>query len=59
MWTRQINWTKSELQKEDGQGLIEYALIIVIIAIAVIATLSVLSSSVSSSLSQIASGLNF
>lgn len=59
MWARRIGWLKSELRREEGQGLVEYALIIVLVAIAVIATLSVLSSGVSSSLSQITSGLGF
>ena len=52
-----INWLKAEFQKEEGQGLVEYALIIVLVAIAVIATLSVLSGGVQSALSKITSGL--
>ena len=54
-----INWLKAEFQKEEGQGLVEYALIIVLVAIAVIATLSVLSGGVQSALSQITSGLGY
>ena len=54
-----FNWLKVELQKEEGQGLVEYALIIVLVAVAVIATLSVLAGGVQSAFSQITSGLGF
>lgn len=43
--------------REDGQGLIEYALIFVLIAIVVIGILSVLGQRVSTVFSQIDSGL--
>lgn len=42
---------------EEGQGLVEYALILVLIAIAVIAILSVLGTNVSRVFSRISSGL--
>ncbi len=43
---------------EDGQGLVEYALILVLIAIVVIGILSVLGQRVSTVFSQINSGLS-
>jgi pilus assembly protein Flp/PilA len=44
--------------REDGQGLVEYALILVLIAIVVIGILSVLGGKVSEVFSTINSGLN-
>lgn len=43
--------------KEKGQGMVEYALIIVLIAIVVIVVLTVLGTRVSTVFSQISSGL--
>ena len=43
--------------KEKGQGLVEYALILVLIAIVVIIILTVLGTQVSTVFSQISSGL--
>ncbi len=43
--------------REEGQGLVEYALILVLIAIVVIGILTVLGGRVSSVFSQIDSGL--
>ncbi len=43
--------------REEGQGLVEYALILVLIAIVVIGILSVLGNRVSTVFSQINSGL--
>ena len=43
--------------REEGQGLVEYALILVLIAIVVIGILSVLGQRVSTVFSQINSGL--
>ncbi|NJM05034.1 Flp family type IVb pilin [Candidatus Gracilibacteria bacterium] len=48
---------KSFFAKEEGQGLVEYALILVLIAIVVIGILSVLGGQVSNVFSQINSGL--
>jgi pilus assembly protein Flp/PilA len=48
---------KSFFAKEEGQGLVEYALILVLIAIVVIAILTVLGQRVSTVFSQINSGL--
>jgi pilus assembly protein Flp/PilA len=44
--------------KEKGQGMVEYALIIVLIAIVVIVVLTVLGTQISTVFSQIASALN-
>jgi pilus assembly protein Flp/PilA len=43
--------------KEKGQGMVEYALIIVLIAIVVIVILALVGTQVSSAFSKIASGL--
>ena len=48
---------RSFFAKEDGQGLVEYALILVLIAIVVIGILSVLGTKVSAVFSTINSGL--
>ncbi len=48
---------RSFFAKEEGQGLVEYALILVLIAIVVIAILGVLGNRVSGVFSQINSGL--
>ena len=45
------------LPREEGQGLVEYALILVLIAIVVIVILGVLGTQVSTIFSQISSGL--
>ena len=49
---------RSFFAKEDGQGLVEYALILVLIAIVVIGILSLLGGKVSQVFSTINSGLN-
>jgi pilus assembly protein Flp/PilA len=48
---------RSFFAKEDGQGLVEYALILVLIAIVVIGILTVLGGRVSQVFSSINSGL--
>lgn len=48
---------RSFFAKEEGQGLVEYALILVLIAIVVIGILTVLGNKVSQVFSQIDSGL--
>ncbi|HEU4325598.1 MAG TPA: Flp family type IVb pilin [Roseiflexaceae bacterium] len=48
---------RSFFAKEEGQGLVEYALILVLIAIVVIGILTLLGSRVSSVFSTINSGL--
>jgi len=45
------------LPREEGQGLVEYALILVLIAIVVIVILGILGTQVSTVFSQITSGL--
>jgi pilus assembly protein Flp/PilA len=45
------------LPREEGQGLVEYALILVLIAIVVIAILTLLGEQVSAVFSQISGGL--
>ncbi len=45
------------LPREEGQGLVEYALILVLIAIVVIVVLTLLGSQISTIFSQITSGL--
>ena len=49
---------RSFFAKEDGQGLVEYALILVLIAIVVIGILTLLCGKVSQVFSTINSGLN-
>jgi pilus assembly protein Flp/PilA len=46
------------MPREEGQGLVEYALILVLIAIVVIVLLTTLGTRVQSTFSQIASGLD-
>ncbi len=49
---------RSFFAKEEGQGLVEYALILVLIAIVVIGILTLLGNRVSAVFSDINSGLN-
>jgi pilus assembly protein Flp/PilA len=49
---------RSFFAKEEGQGLVEYALILVLIAIVVIGILTLLGAQVSAVFSQISSGLS-
>ncbi len=46
------------LPREEGQGLVEYALILVLVAIAVIALLTLLGDQVNAVFSRIADALN-
>lgn len=46
------------LPREEGQGLVEYALILVLVAIAVIALLTILGDQVETVFSSIADALN-
>ena len=55
---REATMLRSFFAKEDGQGLVEYALILVLIAIVVIGILSVLGGKVSTVFSSINSGLS-
>jgi pilus assembly protein Flp/PilA len=49
---------RSFFAKEEGQGLVEYALILVLIAIVVIAVLTTLGSKVSGVFNNVNNGLN-
>ena len=55
---RDTTMLRSFFAKEDGQGLVEYALILVLIAIVVIGILTVLGNKVSTVFSSINSGLS-
>lgn len=46
------------LPREEGQGLVEYALILVLVAVVVIAILVILGNQVSGVFSQVVSGLS-
>ena len=46
------------LHREEGQGLVEYALVLVLVAIVVIAILTLLGPQIGNVFSQITSGLN-
>ena len=52
-----MTWLRGKLYEEAGQGLVEYALIIVLIAVALIVALTLVSGGVSSAFSKITSGL--
>lgn len=47
------------MPREEGQGLVEYALILVLVAIVVIVILTLLGTQVSAVFSRIADALNF
>ncbi len=53
LYVRFMNW----LQSEEGQGLAEYALILVLIAVVVIAAVSFLGTGISTTFSRIANSL--
>ena len=52
-----VSLFRSALSEEAGQGLVEYALIIVLIAVALIAVLTLLAGGVGSTFSSISSSL--
>ena len=52
-----MTWLRSRSRQEAGQGLVEYALIIVLIAIALITVLTLLAGGVGSTFSSITSSL--
>ena len=45
-------------RREDGQGMVEYALILVLIAVTIIVMLSIVGKRVNNTFSNISSGLN-
>ena len=53
-----MNKIKSNSKNEDGQGLVEYALVLVMVAIAVLLILSLLGSRVTLAYAQVIGGLN-
>ena len=58
IFERDTSMLRSFFAKEDGQGLVEYALILVLIAIVVIGILTILGNKVSTVFSNINSGLS-
>ena len=56
LYFRAVNWVNE--RKESGQGLVEYALIIVLIAVLLIIGLTVLKNQISAAFSRISSGLD-
>jgi len=47
----------AKMQKEEGQGLVEYALIIVLVSVALVLSLQALSTGISGAFSQIVAKL--
>lgn len=56
LYLRVMNWIAA--RKDSGQTLVEYALIIVLIAVVLIVALIALRGTISNAFSQISSGLN-
>lgn len=56
-WTQQLRRLHAALAREEGQGMTEYGLILILIAIVVILMLGVLSHQVNNTYSNIANGL--
>jgi len=52
-----MTWLRSKLRQEEGQGLVEYALIIVLIAIALIAVLGFMGDAIGDTFSRISAAL--
>ncbi len=50
-------WLKKHLKREEGQGLVEYALILALIAILVIVALKFLQPQISNTLNQVSNNL--
>ena len=57
MLTRFFVTLQNKLQSEEGQGLVEYALIIVLVSVALIAALGLLKNGISGAFSQGTSAL--
>jgi len=55
LWTKMIDWAHSD---EKGASMVEYALLVVLIAIIAIVAVSLAGKNVSTAFSNIASGLN-
>jgi pilus assembly protein Flp/PilA len=54
LWTKVIDWAKAD---EKGASMVEYALLVVLIAIIAIVAISIAGTNVSQAFSNIASGL--
>jgi len=50
-------WLSSHIKSEEGQGMAEYALILLLIAVAVIAAVALLGTSISNLFTQVAGNL--
>lgn len=50
-------WMKQLLKKEDGQGLVEYGLIIALVALVVVAALTLIGGNLTNKFNEIASSL--
>jgi len=51
LWVKQLSWkssVKATVQNEEGQGMVEYGLIIALIAVVVIGALSLMGTNISS-----------
>jgi len=51
-------WLASHIKREEGQGMAEYGLILVLVAVALIVAFVALSGGISTVLGQVASGLS-
>lgn len=51
------NWVRNCLRREDGQGLVEYALILALIAILVMVALKFLQPNISNTLNKVSTNL--
>ena len=50
-------WIRRRLRREEGQGLVEYALILALIALLVVVALKLLQPQISNTLNEVANGL--
>ena len=57
LYSHLVAWLSTLEREEEGQGLVEYALIIVLVSIAAIVTLTALGSKVSAVFAQITAAL--
>ena len=55
LWTKLVDWARDE---EKGASMVEYALLVVLIAIIAIVAVSIAGENVSTAFSNIASGLD-
>ncbi len=53
-WLRRaVEWLKTQVQQEDGQGLVEYALLLIFVSVVIIAILAVLAPGLNNTYSSI------